>query len=223
MKNLAWAVGGLAIVLVLVFIFATKSGNGQDLLIPSQTPVASPKLEFLNQQSEASPLREASKQPTASAMKKTYNQAPPVLSADKISGKKVRIKTAKGDIVFELYADAPIAASNFMFLTSDGFYDGLTFHRREEGFVIQGGDPLGDGRGGPGYKFNDEPVKRDYKKGIVAMANAGPNTNGSQFFIMLADAPSLPKNYTIFGNVVSGIDVVDQIKVGDVMTKVSVE
>jgi len=98
----------------------------------------------------------------------------------------------------------------------------LTFHRREKGFVIQGGDPNGNGTGGPGYKFVDEPVTREYDRGIVAMANAGPNTNGSQFFIMLANNP-LPKQYTIFGKVISGLDVVDKIKVGDVMELVTIE
>ncbi|OGD79352.1 hypothetical protein A2362_01255 [Candidatus Curtissbacteria bacterium RIFOXYB1_FULL_41_59] len=145
-----------------------------------------------------------------------------VLTKEEIESKKVRISTAKGDIVFELFGDAPIASSNFIYLTEGKFYDGLTFHRREEGFVIQGGDPKGNGTGDPGYKFSDEPVIRDYTRGIVAMANSGPNTNGSQFFIMLADT-SLPKQYTIFGNVTSGMEVVDQIQVGDVMEKVTIE
>ncbi|MBI4261996.1 peptidylprolyl isomerase [Candidatus Uhrbacteria bacterium] len=135
----------------------------------------------------------------------------------------VRLKTTKGDIRIALFSDeAPKAASNFLKLAKDGFYDGLTFHRREEGFVIQGGDPNGNGTGGPGYKFEDEPVKRKYTRGIVAMANSGPNTNGSQFFIMLRDTP-LPPSYTIFGEVTDGMDVVDAIRVGDVMERVVVE
>jgi peptidyl-prolyl cis-trans isomerase B (cyclophilin B) len=153
----------------------------------------------------------------------TYS-SPGILSAEEIQNKQIRITTAKGDIVFELYPDtAPLAVSNFVYLTKQGYYNGLTFHRREEGFVIQGGDPLGNGRGGPGYKFADE-LNDSYKydRGIVAMANAGPNTNGSQFFVMLADVP-LNKAYTIFGKVVEGLDVVDQIEVGDVMTTVTVE
>ena len=89
--------------------------------------------------------------------------------------------------------------------------------------MIQGGDPLGNGTGGPGYRFEDEPVTKKYDKGIVAMANAGPNTNGSQFFIMLEDNPQLPPNYTIFGKVISGQDVVDKIVIGDVMQKVTIE
>ena len=109
-----------------------------------------------------------------------------------------------------------------MILAANGFYDGLKFHRVESGFVVQGGDPNGDGTGGPGYQFPDEPVTRDYLKGTVAMANAGSNTNGSQFFIMLKDHPELPKNYTIFGKVIEGIDVVDKIEVGDSILKLSV-
>ncbi|MBT3230181.1 peptidylprolyl isomerase [Candidatus Uhrbacteria bacterium] len=149
---------------------------------------------------------------------------PGVLSADQIEGKIVRISTEKGDITFELFADtAPKTVSNFAYLTGEGYYDGLTFHRREEGFVIQGGDPNGNGTGGPGYKFEDE-VDDDYtyEKGIVAMANSGPNTNGSQFFIMLSDY-ALPKAYTIFGRVIEGQEIVDAIAVGDVMTTVTIE
>lgn len=169
---------------------------------------------------DSSPI-EASKQ-SQSMTRKTYSSAPKQLALSEIKGHMVRIKTNKGDIVFELFEDAPLTSSNFIFLVGEKFYDGLTFHRREEGFVIQGGDPNGNETGGPGYKFNDEPVSRDYKRGIVAMANSGPNTNGSQFFIMLKDTP-LPKNYTIFGQVTEGMDVVDKIQVGDVMESVTVE
>lgn len=127
------------------------------------------------------------------------------------------LKTNLGDITFETYdADAPKTVQNFIMLAQKSFYDNLIFHRVIKGFMIQGGDPNGDGRGGPGYSFEDElnpatdSSKEGYKKGVVAMANAGPNTNGSQFFIMLEDTP-LPHNYTIFGKVVSGQDVVDTI------------
>lgn len=148
---------------------------------------------------------------------------PGVLPDVQVNNQIVRIKTTKGEIVFELLpAEGPRAASNFAYLAGKKFYDGLTFHRVEPGFVIQGGDPLGNGTGGPGYSFQDDPVKLPYKKGIVAMANAGPNTNGSQFFIMLGDTP-LPPAYSIFGRVISGQEVVDHIAVGDVMTSVTVE
>ncbi len=137
---------------------------------------------------------------------------------------KVAIKTNKGDIKLELNpAEAPMTVNNFVTLARDGFYDGVTFHRVVDGFVIQGGDPTGTGSGGPGYKFKDEPVKRPYRAGTVAMANAGPNTNGSQFFICLEDQATLPPNYTIFGDTITGMDVVRSIRKGDVMQSVTVE
>lgn len=149
---------------------------------------------------------------------------PGVLSSEQITDKQIRISTEKGAIVFELFADtAPATVSNFVYLTQAGYYNAVTFHRREEGFVIQGGDPNGNGTGGPGYEFPDElDDDYTYERGIVAMANRGPNTNGSQFFIMLGDTP-LPKAYTIFGRVTEGMEVVDEIAVGDVMTTVTVE
>jgi cyclophilin family peptidyl-prolyl cis-trans isomerase len=132
----------------------------------------------------------------------------------------VRIETAKGNILIELLpSEGPKAASNFVYLIGRDFYDGLTFHRVVPDFVIQGGDPLGNGTGGPGYSFEDDPVNLPYERGIVAMANSGPNTNGSQFFIVLKDT-ELPPTYSIFGRVLSGLDVVDQIAQEDVMTDV---
>ena len=150
------------------------------------------------------------------------------LPAERIENKQIRITTPKGEIVFELLPDvAPITVSNFVYLTEGGFYDGLTFHRVENDptpFVIQGGDPLGNGTGGPGYnipaEFND--VKHD--RGVVAMARSlDPNSAGSQFYITLGPAYFLDKNYTVFGRVLEGMDVVDKIRVGDVMTTVVVE
>lgn len=146
------------------------------------------------------------------------------LPAERITGKIARVSTKYGDIVIRLFDDtAPLTVSNFVYLTEGGYYNGLTFHRREEGFVIQGGDPSGNGSGGPGYSFEDE-LNDDYTytRGMVAMANRGPDTNGSQFFIMLDDAP-LPKAYSIFGEVLEGMDVVDQVRKGDAMTTVVVE
>jgi peptidylprolyl isomerase len=121
------------------------------------------------------------------------------------------LHTDKGDIRIALAARAtPITVSNFVSLARSGLYTNTIFHRVIKGFMIQGGDPRGDGTGGPGYAFNDEPFEGEYTRGTVAMANAGPDTNGSQFFIMHADVP-LPKNYVIFGHVESGMDVVDVI------------
>lgn len=137
---------------------------------------------------------------------------------------EVTFATDKGDIVALLDASlAPTTVNNFVVQARSGFYDGLTFHRVVPGFVIQGGDPDGTGRGGPGYKFADEPVKAPYVLGAVAMANAGPNTNGSQFFICIEDCQDkLQPLYNLFGNVTSGIEVAQAIQVGDKMNKVSV-
>lgn len=155
----------------------------------------------------------------------------PVKGKKPMTATLIDIKTAKGVIQIELYPqDAPKTVENFATHISNGYYDGLTFHRVEKGFVIQGGDPNGNGTGGTsifGQTFEDElnpttaSYKNGYKEGVVAMANRGPNTNGSQFFIMLADTP-LPHAYTIFGKVVSGMDVVHAIAVGDKMTEVKI-
>ncbi|HEU4572023.1 MAG TPA: peptidylprolyl isomerase [Candidatus Limnocylindrales bacterium] len=136
--------------------------------------------------------------------------------ADQQAATGATIHTTKGDIEVEVFpGDAPKAANNFLDLARKGFYDGVIFHRVVPGFVIQGGDPTGTGRGGPGYTFEDEPFSGDYERGTLAMANAGPNTNGSQFFICLADLRGrLPKNYTVFGRVTGGMDVVDAIAAG---------
>ncbi len=148
---------------------------------------------------------------------------PGILPAKETANKRILIKTNKGNIVFDLLPnDGPKAASNFVYLVKHKFYDGLTFHRIVPGFVVQGGDPTGTGMGGPGYQFADDPVHVPYAQGIVAMANAGPNTNGSQFFIMLEDTP-LPPAYSVFGRVVNGMDVVQKIAVGDTMTSVTIE
>jgi cyclophilin family peptidyl-prolyl cis-trans isomerase len=129
---------------------------------------------------------------------KTYSQ-PPVMSIDTAKSYTAVLSTSKGEMRVVLNAkEAPVTVNNFVFLSRDGYYTDTPFHRIIKGFMIQGGDPTGTGRGGPGYKFNDEPITADYKKGTIAMANSGPNTNGSQFFLMHADYP-LPKNYVIFG------------------------
>ncbi len=133
------------------------------------------------------------------------------------ANKMVKIETNKGDITLELFSnDAPKTVENFITLANKGFYDSVIFHRVIAGFMIQGGDPTGTGTGGPGYKFadelnsNTESYQRGYVRGTLAMANSGPNTNGSQFFIMHQDN-DLPHKYTIFGKVVSGLETVDAI------------
>lgn len=128
---------------------------------------------------------------------------------------KVTLETDAGNIVLLLSKETPITTGNFVGLAEKGFYNNVIFHRVINGFMIQGGDPTGTGMGGPGYKFNDEPFTGEYTRGTIAMANAGPNTNGSQFFIMHQDN-ALPKNYVIFGKVVEGMDVVDKIATASV-------
>jgi len=135
----------------------------------------------------------------------------PAMQIDKNKTYTALIKTNKGDMTLELFAkDTPITVNNFVFLARQGFYDNVTFHRIVKDFMIQTGDPTGTGTGYPGYNFNDEKITKDYKKGIVAMANAGPNTNGSQFFIMHKDF-ALQKKYVIFGQITQGLDALDKI------------
>ncbi|MFH0937148.1 MAG: peptidylprolyl isomerase [Candidatus Daviesbacteria bacterium] len=189
------------------------------------TPTSPPEDTLFNQAQQSQAANTQNTQVTQvpqQVAKKQYKQFPGILSAAELTNKKAVIETAKGKIELEIYPEASKAASNFIFLAKDGFYDNLTFHRVEPGFVIQGGDPVGNGTGGPGYQFEDEPVTKKYDKGILAMANSGPNTNGSQFFIMLENTPSLPPKYTIFGKVILGMEVVEKISVGDIMRKVSI-
>jgi cyclophilin family peptidyl-prolyl cis-trans isomerase len=143
--------------------------------------------------------------------------------ADKLY--RATITTDRGTITMDLDPQlAPASVNNFVGLARQGYYDNLTFHRVVPDFVIQGGCPEGSGRGGPGYKFEDEPVKGEYTLGAVAMANAGPNTNGSQFFVCIDDCTrKLSKDYNLFGHVVDGVDVAQAIEVGDVMRTVVVE
>ena len=150
--------------------------------------------------------------------------APPAHEIDDNATYEVTIATDKGDIVIDLDPKlAPNTVNNFVALARQGFYDDLAFHRVVPDFVIQGGDPEGTGRGGPGYRFADEPVQGEYTLGAVAMANAGPDTNGSQFFICIDDCQSkLAKSYNLFGYVTSGVDVTRQIRQGDVMRSVTV-
>ena len=137
--------------------------------------------------------------------------APHAMAIDPAKSYTATIETTAGTMVAELFpGDAPNTVNNFVCLARDGYYESVIFHRVIPGFMIQGGDPTGTGSGGPGYRFDDEPVKRPYSRGTLAMANAGKNTNGSQFFIMHADY-GLPPSYTIFGKLTSGEDIIDAI------------
>lgn len=148
-------------------------------------------------------------------MAKQYD-APPEMVIDTSKAYTAVIETERGEIKARLLTDvAPNTVNNFVFLAREGFYDGTTFHRVIPGFVAQGGDPTGTGRGGPGYRFQDELSDTPFVEGIIGMANAGPNTNGSQFYIMLGDAPHLTGRYTAFAKVEEGLDVVQSIRPRD--------
>lgn len=150
---------------------------------------------------------------------------PPAMQIDPKKNYNLTIETTRGNIELDLYAQyAPKTVNNFVFLAREGFYDGIIFHRVISNFMIQCGDPTGTGRGGPGYRFEDEfkgnPLT--HETGSLSMANAGPNTNGSQFFITHAPQPHLDGRHTVFGKVTGGQDVVDAIRQGDKMIKVTV-
>ncbi|MBW2616298.1 MAG: peptidylprolyl isomerase [Deltaproteobacteria bacterium] len=151
--------------------------------------------------------------------------SPPEMQIDSQKTYRTKIETNRGDIELELYAEyAPKTVNNFVFLAKEGFYDGVPFHRVISDFMVQGGDPTGTGRGGPGYKFEDEfdgnPLR--HETGVISMANAGPNTNGSQFFITHSPQSHLDGMHTVFGKVVEGQDIVNAIQQGDSMVKVIV-
>jgi peptidyl-prolyl cis-trans isomerase B (cyclophilin B) len=157
-------------------------------------------------------------------MAKSYS-APPPLTIDTNKTYTATFHTDRGDIVCDLFAkEAPETVNNFVFLAREGFYDGTTFHRVIADFMIQGGDPTGSGRGGPGYRFADEVKNNPHKhgKGTLSMANAGPNTNGSQFFITHVPTPWLDGKHTVFGQVKEGQNVVDSVQQGDKLNSVEV-
>ena len=150
-------------------------------------------------------------QPSEGGITITQYSAPPPMSIDQEKSYTATIQTNHGDMVIDLFPkDAPITVNNFVFLAREGFYDGVIFHRIIADFMIQGGDPTGTGSGGPGYRFQDEPVTKPYVRGTLAMANAGPNTNGSQFFIVHKDA-GLPPSYNVFGLLTEGFEVLDAL------------
>jgi peptidyl-prolyl cis-trans isomerase B (cyclophilin B) len=152
--------------------------------------------------------------------------APPAMAIDPNKTYTATMKTSRGEIVLELFAkDAPKTVNNFVFLAKDKFYDGLNFHRVINDFMVQGGCPQGSGSGGPGYKFEDEVTGRanqSHKPGVISMANAGPGTNGSQFFITHVDCSYLDPKHTVFGKVTKGKDIVDSVKQGDKIESITI-
>ena len=149
--------------------------------------------------------------PTPAAKPKTYSSPPP-MTIDVNKQYTATIETKQGKMVVELFAkDGPVTVNNFVFLAREGFYDGTTFHRVIPGFMAQGGDPTGTGRGGPGYKFDDEFTEHKHDAGTLSMANAGPNTNGSQFFITYTPQHGLDGKHTVFGRLIEGMDVLEKL------------
>jgi len=189
MKNKALIVGLFLIpfVILAILLFSQKSDPEKNVQEPLN----------INQQTK----------PTMTSEKISK----PEMIIDKTKDYKAVLKTSKGEITIDLNeAETPITVNNFVYLGQNDFYNNTIFHRVIKGFMIQGGDPKDNGTGGPGYQFDDEPFDGEYTRGTVAMANSGPNTNGSQFFIMHQDY-NLPKNYVIFGKVSKGMEVVDKI------------
>jgi len=154
---------------------------------------------------------------------KTYSTPTPMI-IDTSKQYIANIETNRGDLVLELFAsDVPVTVNNFVSLARKGFYDGLTFHRVIADFMVQGGDPTGTGAGGPGYAFADEFTEHTHVTGALSMANAGPNTNGSQFFITHSPQHHLDGHHSVFGQLIEGKDVLDQIKQGDTMIRITIE
>ena len=149
---------------------------------------------------------------------------PPPMTIDTGKQYTATIETEKGNLALELYAkDVPVTVNNFVFLAREGFYDNTTFHRVIAGFMAQGGDPTGTGAGGPGYSFADEFTEHTHVTGALSMANSGPNTNGSQFFITYAPQPHLDGMHSVFGRLVDGMDVLEAIEQGDTIVRITIE
>jgi cyclophilin family peptidyl-prolyl cis-trans isomerase len=179
-------------VLVLCLLFAAIIG-----VYLLDRAIRPDKVEVAQQAIKPTSMPSPLLSPTPSG--KTYAEAPP-MTIDKSKSYTAVLVTNKGEMKVKLIAsETPVTVNNFVFLANEGFYDGTRFHRIMKDFMIQGGDPTGTGSGGPGYTFDDEPVTLKYVRGTLAMANAGVDTNGSQFFIIHADSPHLPPDYTIFG------------------------
>jgi cyclophilin family peptidyl-prolyl cis-trans isomerase len=191
----------LPIVVILVFVFAFNESSKEEEEFEFNYQGGQPQTTTDTQNMDILPPQENNSE-------STYNSN---VNIDNTKKQYVILDTSEGKIKIELaFNSTPKTASNFWELSEKGFYNNTIFHRAIDGFMVQGGDPKGDGTGGPGYKFDDEPFTGEYTRGTVAMANSGPNTNGSQFFIMHQDNP-LPKNYVIFGKVTEGLEVVDKI------------
>ena len=212
---LTLSITGVLIALIGWAIFA----NGQNKNVTNNDS----QLSSFNQPETIQPST-ANNENLPENMNQNNQLAKPTMQLDQQKNYQAILETDLGTITIDLFASlTPITVNNFVYLVNQGFYDGTIFHRTINGFMIQGGDPTGTGSGGPGYKFDDEPFEGNYERGIVAMANSGPNTNGSQFFIMHQDNEQMPRDYVIFGQVIQGLNVVDKIATAPTTTSQSGE
>ena len=192
--------GMISIILVLVTLSFVSCGEAAPTPAPAPAPTPAP----------AQPPEPPS-EPVVKPEPKTYSE-PPQMMIDTSKKYTAVIVTEKGSLVLELFAkDVPVTVNNFVFLATEGFYNGSTFHRVIPGFMVQGGDPSGTGRGGPGYEFEDEFTDHKHVAGALSMANKGPNTNGSQFFITYAPQHGLDGKHTVFGQLIEGTDVLESL------------
>ncbi len=191
------------IILVLVTLLVVVScGGAAPTPAPAPAPAPTP--------TPAQPP-ETSPEPVVKPEPKTYSELPSMI-IDTSKKYTAFIETEKGNLVLELFAeDVPVTVNNFVFLASEGFYDGTTFHRVIPGFMVQGGDPTGTGMGNAGYKFDDEFTEHTHVAGALSMANSGPNTNGSQFFITYTPQHGLDGKHTVFGRLIEGMDVLEKL------------
>jgi len=199
----------IAVMILVMGLLFTASCGGE---APEPTPTPKPE-----------PGPAPTQTPAPKPKPKTYSEPPPMV-IDKGKQYTATIETEKGNLELELFAkDVPVTVNNFVFLVRDGFYDGTTFHRVIAGFMAQGGDPTGTGRGNPGYRFKDEFTSHTHVTGALSMANSGPNTNGCQFFITYAPQHGLDGKHSVFGLLTKGMDVLQKIKNDDVMIRVTIE
>ncbi|MDD3679679.1 MAG: peptidylprolyl isomerase [Candidatus Shapirobacteria bacterium] len=211
--NLVLVIGFLGLLMVLGIIYRPRGKR-----IPCQDNFPDEASSGLDQLVLPEDNIEIAEQEMIDSKKQTSWSLPPALIIDSGQDYQATLTTSVGEITIDLFEkNTPQTVNNFVFLAQEGFYEGIIFHRVIEDFMVQGGCPRGDGSGGPGYQFADEPFSGQYVRGTVAMANAGPNTNGSQFFIM-HQSQSLPANYVIFGQVTEGMEVVDKIATAPVKT-----
>ena len=190
----------VGIILVLTIIVLASCGGSAPAPAPTPTPTPAP------------------------APKPKSYSSPPAMMIDTSKQYTATIKTEKGNMVLELFAkDVPMTVNNFVFLAREGFYDGSTFHRVIPGFMVQGGDPTGTGTGGPGYSFKDEFTEHTHVTGALSMANSGPNTNGSQFFITYAPQHGLDGKHSVFGQLVEGMDVLESLINGDKIIRITIK